>query len=138
MTAYTLGFGYRQSDRTVLLIEKQKPVDQFGLLNGVGGKLETSDRNEVECLVREYFEETNISTTADDWHLINVKMGNDFIIHVYAGILSEEKCSQIKQTTVEKPVFVPLSELRFSSNLPVAWDVVHFINLAAEKLWFKE
>lgn len=138
MTAYTLGFGYRQSDKTVLLIEKQKPADQFGLLNGIGGKLETSDRNEVECLVREYFEETNISKAPADWKLINVKMGNHFIIHVYAGFLTEEQCTNLQQTTNEKPVFVPLSDLRFSSTLPLAWDVVHFINLAAEKLWFKE
>jgi len=59
MTSYCLGFAFIDHDNFVVLIRKNKPAWQKGLLNGVGGKIEENELTH-DAMVREFLEETGI------------------------------------------------------------------------------
>ena len=56
MTDYVIGFLFSKDRRQVILINKAHPEWQVGLLNGVGGKVESGEVPE-ETMVREFTEE---------------------------------------------------------------------------------
>lgn len=62
---YVLGFLFMHYNTEVVLIRKNKPEWQKGLLNGVGGKIEPGE-NPMEAMIREWREETGTDVT--DWH----------------------------------------------------------------------
>lgn len=55
--AYVLGFCFMRGGTEVVLIRKNKPAWQKGLLNGVGGKIE-SNETPIQAMAREWSEET--------------------------------------------------------------------------------
>jgi 8-oxo-dGTP pyrophosphatase MutT (NUDIX family) len=57
MTTYSCAFAF--AGASVLLIRKAKPEWQKGLLNGIGGKLE-SPESVMDCTIREFREETGL------------------------------------------------------------------------------
>jgi 8-oxo-dGTP pyrophosphatase MutT (NUDIX family) len=67
---YTLGFLFSEDKQRIVLIEKQHPEWQKGLLNGVGGKLEPGE-TALDCMVREFFEETGVYIP--NWELFATK-----------------------------------------------------------------
>jgi 8-oxo-dGTP diphosphatase len=66
MRRYVAGFMFSADGSEVLLVEKQKPAWQCGLLNGIGGKIESGETS-IQSLIREFAEETGIETTPADW-----------------------------------------------------------------------
>lgn len=69
MKEYVLGFSFSKDKKEIILIEKQKPDWQKGKLNGIGGKVELTDKNVYDAMVREFKEETGVETTPITWHL---------------------------------------------------------------------
>lgn len=63
---YVVGFMFNSSLSQVVLIRKQKPAWQAGLLNGVGGKVEEGE-NCFDSMIREFKEETGRETTREEW-----------------------------------------------------------------------
>jgi 8-oxo-dGTP diphosphatase len=61
---YVVGFLFNVSETGVVLIRKNKPKWQAGLLNGVGGKIEEGE-SPLQAMTREWLEETK--TTFADW-----------------------------------------------------------------------
>lgn len=125
---YVLGFRFRGegANREVALILKSKPAFQAGKLNGVGGKVEP---HEVLCpevaMVREFYEETAVSTPAADWRKFGLLVHDGHKIHLYA---SEGDCELFK-TTVEEPAWYPVKMLPF---LPVMRNLHWLIPLALD------
>lgn len=66
MTDCALGFIFNSSLERVLLVHKNSPTWQKGLINGVGGKLE-SEEQPIDCMVRECEEETTLHIPKDNW-----------------------------------------------------------------------
>lgn len=66
MISYCLGFAFCDHDNFVVLIRKSEPAWQKGLLNGVGGKIETGEHPAV-AMAREFEEETGIDTDSGAW-----------------------------------------------------------------------
>lgn len=80
MIEYCLGFAFNPSLDTVVLIKKQRPEWQAGLLNGVGGKLEPGE-SAMDAMHREFKEETGVSIS--DWQRFGQLSGSDWIVHLY-------------------------------------------------------
>lgn len=57
---YVNGFLFDPTLRHVVLMRKNKPVQQEGLLNGIGGKIEKGE-TPLEAMIREFKEETGMS-----------------------------------------------------------------------------
>lgn len=82
MTKYSLGFLFSKDNRAVALINKNKPDWQKGLLNGIGGKQEENETM-IECMIREFKEETGLLFTGWE-HFLDI--GNEyFIVSCYKG-----------------------------------------------------
>lgn len=79
---YVLGFAFNDSGDEVLLIRKNRPSWQKGKLNGIGGKIE-QDETPRMALVREFEEETGVTTAEDDWRPFGKMRGTDFTVHLF-------------------------------------------------------
>lgn len=66
MKQYVTGFLFSKDSTRVVLIKKINPQWQRGLFNGVGGKIEANESS-VNAMIREFFEETGVSTRPEDW-----------------------------------------------------------------------
>lgn len=62
---YTCAFYFWRGE--VLLVEKNFPSWQKGLLNGIGGKVEGGEVAAATC-VREFYEETGLRVPGPEWH----------------------------------------------------------------------
>jgi len=70
---YVIGFVFDTVKRQVMLIKKNRPTDQAGLLNGIGGKVEgpLEHKNPVLAMVREAKEEADFDSVPDSWLLFH-------------------------------------------------------------------
>lgn len=57
MKHYVLGFIFNKAKDKVLLVEKRKPEWQAGYWNGIGGKVEKTDKTPLNTMHRECHEE---------------------------------------------------------------------------------
>lgn len=57
MTTFVVGFAH--DGNRVALIRKNRPADQAGKLNGIGGKIEPGEAS-YDAMVREFMEETGV------------------------------------------------------------------------------
>jgi 8-oxo-dGTP diphosphatase len=86
MQEYVCGFMFDQKAEKVVLIEKGKPDWQKGKFNGVGGKIEQSDRWAIRAMMREFLEETGVVTLGQQWKQIGSNRGDDFIVWFYGCV----------------------------------------------------
>lgn len=115
--SYVLGFAFDINNQNVLLIKKNRPEWQAGLLNGVGGKVE-GDESSLEALVREFKEETDIDTIQSDWQLVTTMTESGvFSVKVYKTTIKD--IYEYKSITDEKVWVYPLKAiLKLSSVYP--------------------
>lgn len=66
MKNYVLGFCFGPDLRQVILIEKQRPSWQKGLLNGLGGGIKNGEEP-IDAMCREFKEECGINIPEDMW-----------------------------------------------------------------------
>lgn len=81
-TRYVLGFAFDRADN-VILVQKTKPQWQAGKLNGVGGQIEETDDTPVAAMVREFQEETRLSTRESQWRYVLTMGSDDWEVLVY-------------------------------------------------------
>ena len=80
--SYVLGFMFDPAMRNVVLIRKNRPTWQAGLLNGVGGKIEPEEAP-LQAMVREFEEETGFRTSKEDWAPTGLVTGESFTVHCF-------------------------------------------------------
>lgn len=66
---YVLGFLFSKNMARVLLVKKARPSWQAGLLNGIGGHVESTDNDIEDAMEREAEEEAGITPGDVPWHL---------------------------------------------------------------------
>lgn len=121
MKEYVLGLAFDTRFSNVLLIRKNRPDWQAGLLNGIGGKVEHGETDK-EAMVREFVEETGVVTSAENWNHFGELAGKDFHVMLYwsSGLFIYDA----KSMTDEKVEIYEVFEILISygegvvSNLP--------------------
>lgn len=91
-TEYVLGFAFDVSgaEPSVCLILKNKPEWQAGLLNGVGGKIESGEYPDA-AMHREFREETDVYVDPEAWvHFHTMRFRNGAVVHCFAAELPSE------------------------------------------------
>lgn len=88
MKSYVLGFIFEAGTENILLIEKNRPTEQAGKLNGIGGKIESGESPE-HAIIREVEEETGLNISKEEW-LGVTQFGNEyFTIHVFTACIKD-------------------------------------------------
>lgn len=92
MIEYCLGFAFDDSLQYVVLIKKQRPEWQKGLLNGVGGKVEEGEYA-LDAMEREFEEEAGLRY--DNWHHFGFLKGTDWVVYLYTATLTNQQLADI-------------------------------------------
>jgi 8-oxo-dGTP diphosphatase len=111
---YTLGVAFDHEENLVL-IKKTKPEWQAGLYNFVGGKIERGEKP-VECIAREFMEETGVSIEPDRWKYVGkMYRTSDFVVHIF--LTYQDSVSQVRTTTEEEVFLCPVSTFEINSTI---------------------
>lgn len=81
---YCVGFYFFKGMDKVLLIRKNRPEWQRGLLNGIGGKIEKEETYR-EGMLREFQEETHMQTSVKDWHEVCILTFPKATIYIFTA-----------------------------------------------------
>lgn len=130
MKEYVLTFLFTPDLQKVWLIEKQKPEWQKGNLNGIGGKIDDTDKSPLFAAIREIKEESGLSLNVGDIKYVgnihsntdygddDYEIDNNFIVYVFAGVTNKEL-----KTVEEENVFkINVSDIRhynYIDNIPL-------------------
>lgn len=117
---YVLGFCFDNEKERVVLIRKTKPAWQAGKLNGVGGKVEILE-DQKYVMVREFEEETGVTTKPEDWRWYARLRGDYFDMRVYC-MFNTDVVNKVRTMEDEKvevhPVDLEFIGSQSISNLP--------------------
>lgn len=108
---YVVGFAFNKEKTKLLLIQKTKPAWQAGLLNGVGGKIESYDSTSYHAMTREFFEESNLKTVKEDWYLFSKIEDNTFELNCFVGFFEESFLNTYESVTEETIFLVDVQDL---------------------------
>jgi 8-oxo-dGTP diphosphatase len=118
MKRYVVGFLFSPDLSKVVLIKKNRPDWQKGLLNGVGGKIEDNESS-GHAMSREFFEEAGVFIPISHWVEVLTLKFEYCIIDVYAcnhnGYIEE-----VKTTTDEEII------LRTANNISSSGEIFYF------------
>lgn len=81
----TIGFIFNPDFSQVLLITKNRPTWQAGLVNGLGGKCEMGETT-VECVTREIYEEAKLAIPAQNWQYITQIIWAEWKVEIFATV----------------------------------------------------
>lgn len=98
MIEYCLGFAFNTTLDQVILIKKEQPKWQKGLLNGVGGKVEKGE-TPLKAMRREFREETGVDF--EGWLEFGVLRGLDFRVFLYTIAISPNYFNEAKTVSNE-------------------------------------
>lgn len=127
---YVLGFAFNLALTQVLMIRKNRPLWQKGLLNGIGGKVEP---REIESLamVREFKEETGVETISLEWIPVADIRGDFGNVGVYKTLLSDQRFDAAKSMTDEEVTKVHLASV-FALRLQMIGNIPHLLGLCMD------
>jgi len=109
---YVLGFLFNVARTRVVLIEKQKPEDQRGLLNGVGGKIEWKiDKFPSDAMTREFLEDTGVNSTQIIWTEYCELFGEEWNVLVFKAFAEDSVLDAVESITNEKVAVYNINEL---------------------------
>lgn len=117
---YVVGFRFSKDFSRVVVIRKNRPVWQKGLLNGIGGKIEPGE-SPLDAMVREFLEETGMKTAAAEWvQAANVRGGGDpsgYDLYFFGSV---GDLFGVQTTTDENILVVSTDSLPVSALAPCA------------------
>ena len=132
---YVLGFMFNKDKSKVALIKKNRPDWQYGLYNGIGGKIFNGESDGYEtaeqAMYREFKEETGFTSSEPIWKFYAKMFNDDFQVDVFTSI---GNLSKLKTMTDEKVVIFKVKDIsknrkKFISNL--SWLIemaIDFLN----------
>ena len=129
MTQYVLGFAFNSAKDYVVLINKKKPEWQKGSFNGVGGKIEPNESPEF-AMVREFVEETGVSTTMDEWQQVAYMAGDGWCCYVYT--IHGDDLMYAETKTDEMIHVLPVQDV-LKGDYPMISNIPFLIELCRDK-----
>lgn len=113
MDRYVVGFAFTEDGKSVLLMEKNRPSWQAGLLNGIGGHIEEGEDTETPytAMHRETMEEAGITL---DWYHRGVMRGTnnddgEFECHIFYA--HDDAVEGFRQIEDEELRLIPVFKL---------------------------
>src|SRR5690348_10497160 len=126
---YVLGFCFSANGNDLALIRKNKPEDQAGKYNGLGGKIEL-DESPIEAMRREFLEEAGLFIS--DWTQFAIMAGTGWKVHVF--VTFDDAVYKAKTMEAEPVLVTPVSDVR---RLPILGNLAWLIPMAlSESLQF--
>lgn len=107
---YCVGFLLERPSERVLLLRKNKPAWQYGLLNGVGGKIEDGELP-IDAMHREWREEVIANAVHLKWREFAVMSSERSVIHCFAAETNRLPRDDGYNDRGEQLVTVRLSEI---------------------------
>lgn len=125
---YVAGFAFDKSLENVLMIRKTKPEWQAGLLNGIGGKIESYDHDVWAAQSREFWEETGLIVPPLRWYKFDLEVFDHSVIHWFyaAGV----DLAGARKTTEEEPVIVPVRDLVSYERTDAIYNIHYLLSKA--------
>ena len=126
---YVVGIAFAEDLHTILLIRKNRPRWQAGLLNGIGGKVEPGE-DFLPAMVREFKEETGLTVPAEKWLHVLTYTGPDYELRFFTAAtdLVLEACSTTDEG-VERHDITSIQEEAVIPNL--RWIIPHCLDRSA-------
>lgn len=128
---HVLGFAMSKDRKRILLVQKNRPAWQAGLLNGIGGKIENFDVSPHAAMVREFTEEAGIKTNVEDWHKFATLSAESFHIHVFWSILDD--FDSFISVTDEEIKAIPIKSLQIINFYGCISNLSWLINMLFDK-----
>jgi 8-oxo-dGTP diphosphatase len=119
-TEYTLGFAFSADRHKMVVITKNRPQWQAGKWNGVGGHIELGETS-IQCMIREFVEETGVQTTESDWRPLAKFSSDDFIVHsfyMFSDSIYDAKTLTDEEVSI---ITVDLNEIRRFGQTNLPW-----------------
>lgn len=110
MKEYVLAFIFDTKLNQILLIKKNRPDYQAGLLNGIGGKIEPNE-TPIKAVHREVFEETNLNIPENDFVSFG-EFSNEFF-KIYLFFTKINNINQAISKTDEEVKVIEINEYMF-------------------------
>lgn len=130
---YVLGFLFDPSYERVVLIRKNRPEWQHGLLNGVGGKIEPNE-SMYEAMLREFHEEAGLYLLMWKKGYAFTMQGEKSIVHVFRATdpyIETAKSMTDEKITVYKVKDVLEMKLDITDN--IQWIIQACISMQRHK-----
>ncbi len=125
MIKYVVGFLFNEDMTKVILIKKNRPDWQKGLLNGIGGHIE-GDEDQYEATKREFEEEAGL--IIDNWNNFCEIKGDNYICYFLYSI--SNKYLDVKQMTDEELYITDVNDL---NNLKVIENLRWLIPMCKDR-----
>lgn len=118
MKKFTVGFVFTPGFEKVLLVHKEKPDWQKGLMNGLGGKYEPGESAE-DCVSREVEEEAGLAIPPQLWRYVGKIEAETWCVDVLCAIWDEDP-AEARKCDYEEVEWVSVDELPSNviSNIP--------------------
>jgi len=101
MNKFVLAFIFDQTFEHVLLMHKNRPAWQDGLVNGLGGKVEAGE-TAVQSVSREVEEESGLKIKEEDWTFAGFVYSDSFNLDVFGCVYKGNPSDA--QTLEDEPI----------------------------------
>ena len=115
------GFAFSETNKLVILIEKNRPDWQKGKLNAVGGHIETYDQTPHHAMWREFKEETGVETDPFAWTNYLQLNGRDWSVEFFCTNLPDESFQSVQSMTDEEVFTCPVLGLPYRVIYNLNW-----------------
>jgi 8-oxo-dGTP pyrophosphatase MutT (NUDIX family) len=85
-THYCLGFAFNDDLTQVALLQKNRPAWLAGKWTGIGGHVEAGETAQ-KAVAREVEEEAGVKTPATQWHFLDHRTSDEWILDVFTTTL---------------------------------------------------
>ena len=116
-------------DPVTVLVRKNRPEWQKGLLNGIGGKIEPGESS-LDAMRREFLEETSLDI--QDWTCFSQVQGEGYVLDFYFAMTDYVNLQSAKTTTDEKIEHYWVDKIPDDQMVPQLKDMM---NLAMTLAW---